>query len=756
MKKHRFNKSSIIIIVLAILITALAIFGFVIRNMIKPYQQGRAPYRYVEGKEDEFFPFDEEEAQQIEESEQNQDGETWAIYMYLNASNLELDGHNQLSDFVEYTIKDEIEERTQSEKDAKHDRIMSYIETQEKSGVPLPISFYDVDYDKYNKPTIPEETHSVMEYSWGSEILDVIKKSNLPENVTFVVQPAGAKAWKNTQVNPNRTRRFVKKENKLVEVYDAPISNMGESQTLADFLKFCKTNYPADHTMVILTDHGGAMNGFGWDCVYGDDNLTLAELTDAFDAAYGLNEENPPIDLLYYNACLMSNTDVINSMRGVTEYMIAGEEVGLSVTKYYQYLGDALCENPTANAMQIGKYLIDAYSRELTENGATIGEPRTTGMCLLDMKKAPLVYDAYADFAKHVLNDVADNPNILVEMSRAIKSSISFAVDSYKGYNVTDLWLWIAELKQLYPEDAEKIMTLIDEAVIYKRADCYLKDAHGISVHFPNYVETPSALNVALDYVENISYSEDISALYYYKIAGCMNEKYTAYCTENGIKIPDIVDYESFYQLRNAKIKAVDDIGNISYTLNEKVLPVITDVRYELCRVDKVANDELVTFYGEDRFVGFKEGGELHSDFEGKWVHIGGVPFAVNIINETDDTIMYESPVRYQDTDYKLILVYYFEDDSFKIEGLRVPSDNAATINRNVKELKPGSYIKPIYNQTGGDGGELKKSVGSSVLYNVNTVIGDKELASGTYRVRLVFEDMRGDDFYSEPVYFEK
>lgn len=757
MKRHRINKNNIIIIFLAIMLMVSTAFGAIFNNAYKSVQKGRAPYKYSEGMDKDFFPYDENEAKLIDDSEPNNDGETWAIYMYLIGSNLELSGHSQLSDFVEYVAKEEADERKEKEKEYTASLLKEYMETEEKNNVPSPLSFYDADYKKGAKTEIPEEKHEVSDTAWGSEILEVFRQAEIPDNVTYVVQPGGATAWKDEQVNPNRTRRFVKEGNELVEVYDAPVTNMGESETLTDFLKFCKENYPADHTMVILTDHGGAMTGFGWESIYGDDCLTLKELTEGFDNAYGLNEDNPPIDVLYYNACLMSNTDVINSMRGVTKYMIAGEEVGLSVSEYYGDLCKKLCDNPNMNAMQLGKSLIDCYVKELTSRGAMIGAPQQTGMCLLDMNIAPRVYDAYAELAKHILSDVADNPRLLAKLSQNVSGSINFAEDSYKRYNCTDLWLWIDGLSEIYPDETIKIQNLIDEAIMYKRANGYIKDAHGISVYFPNFIEDLPSLKVALKYIDSISYSEDISALYYYKLTGCLNDKYTEYCKSNGIKVPDSIDYNAMGILRNSEITATDEKGNVKATIDESVYPILSDVRYELSKVDEIL--DTVICYGEDRFVASDGSNGVETTFEGKWVNIGGTPLYVRVINSHDDYIVYESPVIYKDYEYRLILQCKVDEeagaDEFTILGLRHPDDEAATIDRNVVQLKPGSYITPIYYKSSIKGGEITQTTGSVILYNANTRIQDEALEKGKYRVRLVYENMRGEDVYSEPLYVE-
>ena len=141
MKKHRINKTNIIIILLAIAFIILTIFGAIVNEVFKSYKRGRAPYKYSEGMDEEFFPYDENEAKIIDDSKPNNDGETWAIYMYLVGSNLELSGHSQLSDFVEYVAKASADERIESEKIYTTGLFKDFLENEEKNN----INYYDND-----------------------------------------------------------------------------------------------------------------------------------------------------------------------------------------------------------------------------------------------------------------------------------------------------------------------------------------------------------------------------------------------------------------------------------------------------------------------------------------------------------------------------------------------------------------------------------------------------------------------------------
>lgn len=54
---------------------------------------------------------------------------------------------------------------------------------------------------------------------------------------------------------------------------------MGDSQTFIDFLEWGLTTYPAEHTMLILYDHGGTgLGGICYDPYHNNDYLSINEL----------------------------------------------------------------------------------------------------------------------------------------------------------------------------------------------------------------------------------------------------------------------------------------------------------------------------------------------------------------------------------------------------------------------------------------------------------------------------------------------
>ena len=112
-----------------------------------------------------------------------------------------------------------------------------------------------------------------------SELMQV----QLPEDVNVVIETGGASEWQNEVVDASKLQRWVYNSEGLQLIDEQPSASMGQAQTLADFLQFAKTNYPAEKTAVLFWNHGGgSVSGAAFDELYELDSLTLDEMYAAF------------------------------------------------------------------------------------------------------------------------------------------------------------------------------------------------------------------------------------------------------------------------------------------------------------------------------------------------------------------------------------------------------------------------------------------------------------------------------------------
>ncbi|NHJ05299.1 MAG: hypothetical protein EAX90_10775 [Candidatus Heimdallarchaeota archaeon] len=166
-------------------------------------------------------------------------------------------------------------------------------------------------------------------------------------------------------------------------ISDLGQTNMGDEQTLDDFIAFCKTNYPADHYALSLIDHGRAYAGFCYDyhalhpyMEYAlGDCLTLPELEDALS---GTNN----IDVLLMNTCLGGSLELVWQLQDEVSYIIAGET--------------------TFGSNQL--YSPQEYAYNLSRNPNLT--PREFAQMAFNIAKTPVALPAWRDWGTCSLYDV--------------------------------------------------------------------------------------------------------------------------------------------------------------------------------------------------------------------------------------------------------------------------------------------------------------------------------------------------------------
>ena len=91
----------------------------------------------------------------------------------------------------------------------------------------------------------------------ASADLRELQKVSLPPNVKVVIQTGGANQWHTNGIPARGTGRFVYDSDGLHSLGSVSDVDMGTGAGLADFLRFGKDNYPADHKVFVFWNHGG-------------------------------------------------------------------------------------------------------------------------------------------------------------------------------------------------------------------------------------------------------------------------------------------------------------------------------------------------------------------------------------------------------------------------------------------------------------------------------------------------------------------
>lgn len=127
--------------------------------------------------------------------------------------------------------------------------------------------------------------------------------------------------------------------------------NMGQGETLQQFVQWGLTYYTSTYTYLVLADHGGGVRGMLWDQTSHNDYLTPTELLDFIHAL------PRRLDVVQLDACLMSTAEVAYEFRERAAYLVAAENLAFGVFAYDDYLAPL----PALTPRDLALHLADTY-----------------------------------------------------------------------------------------------------------------------------------------------------------------------------------------------------------------------------------------------------------------------------------------------------------------------------------------------------------------------------------------------------------
>lgn len=708
----------------------------------------------------EISPIDEEGAKRIDAAAPVGKDDTWTISVYLIGSNLEDMGENDLSSLVWSQVKAAREEQAQKSYVTQMGRLDNFSSELDKNKLDLPAYLY------YPEKPVPREEESegpVLADMPGFASTDIgeMTAETWSDNIRIVIQTGGAMRWSNTMVNPNRTQRFEYYKGEFKEVYDQPLQNPTDPKTLTSFMDFCRTEYPADHNMLILWNHGGGAFGYGSDSIYGG-MMSLADIRESLEGAFKPSDKDPAYDIIGFDACLMSSLEVTHALDGFADYYAVSAETEPGDGWDYTPWLKAMTKDPTMSPARVCREIADSYTDHYMTQNVNIGWLLSNDVTfsVVDAKKASKLYDAWCDLSKKQLIDATEDSSVLAEIGRCSKKSTYYVASFYNGYNTLDLGNYMDHMVDTYPAEASRIKKLLDETVIYHRQNGSLSDSQGMSVYTPGSVEDFSGLAMCLEYIYDICDDPATRALYYYKVAGCLNEdmeKYLATLTDKKIKPLNTAPFDQFIQSEPAT------------TETGFVIPVDTELQNMLqsYEVEIGVYDEeegTIINYGRDELARLDGEGSLDCEFDGTWICFDGEPLATEVVSSTESGVEYRSQVIYNGKDAYLSFNYDRDTEKYTINGIRIKDSTGGLLNedpvnyltnsRMNNQLKPGDTIVPVYevSQSGDADSSQDTSSGKTITVRQGSDVKEQKLPSGYYLTAAVVSDYRGDVYYSQVV----
>lgn len=368
--------------------------------------------------------------------------------------------------------------------------------------------------------------------------------------------------------NWSGTRRYyVTQDNDLNAIHSQVAQELGEvnmadAQSLVDFVRWSAENFPADHYVLILSDHG-----MGWPGGWSDpnpggsdpgrsplasrlgENIYLNELDRALEQsrqAAGIDK----FEMIGMDACLMAQLEIMAALQPHARYAVASEETEPALGwAYASFLGD-LVTNPDMDGAQLSRSIVESYiagdqriadpaaRADFLNQGSPLGGlfggntssaaqiiaqlERNITISAIDLDRLPALMESANNFAFMLQNE---NPQLVAEARRYAQSYTSIF-----GRQVPPAYIDLGHFASLIANNtseaqvkqaAEQLVADLQQAVIAERHGSGKKGSTGLAIYFPNStlysspVTGPQSYTAIADRFASESLWDDFLAYHY-------------------------------------------------------------------------------------------------------------------------------------------------------------------------------------------------------------------------------------------------
>lgn len=589
---------------------------------------------------------------------------------------------------------------------------------------------------------------SDLETNYGCATQDLMElmEVTLPENVRVVIQTGGAKGWQNNVVNADILQRYVYDSTGLTLVDELPPASMGDTATLTDFLRFCKTYYPAEHTAVLFWNHGGgSVNGAAFDERYYLDSLTLDEMRTAFGRVWPGDEADPPLELVGFDTCLMATVDVVDTFVGTARYLVASEEVEPGNGWNYTGWAGALAEDPTMDGAALGRIICDTYYAGCE----AVGTQNKATLSLTDLTRCGPLLEAYEAFGAEALAEACEDPSFFSRFARIAAQSENYGGNTREqGYtNMVDLGHMARQSTGLL-QTAGDVLTALEDCVLYRVNGPYRAEATGLSCYY--------SYNGDLDDLSGytaVGAGEAFKHFYSYELTGELDHAGMQYIADlNYNELPDVPNLMTTEW--DGMPLQVDENGVSSLTLGPEADSVLAGIGFSLYFLDD--SSDIMLLLGTDNDMNADwENGIFTDNFRGVWGSIDGHLVYMELCFEGGDYNLYSIPILLGEDPYNLQVAYDFNTEEWSILGARPGIGESGMSDKELRLLQPGDVVTTVWYYStisGNDGTEAYTAEEFTVT--AQTSFYEIPLPNGRYGMVFEMRDAMDHYAYTEPVFF--
>ena len=346
-------------------------------------------------------------------------------------------------------------------------------------------------------------------------------------------------------------------------IMDIGEANMGDPQTLIDFVVWATENYTSDRYCLILWNHGNGwkrtleplLKGLCLDETNGDDYISTAELKSAMNTVKVNIGRN--IDILGFDACLMGMIEIYFELNNTIDIVIGSEGTEYAGGWPFHDILSDLELNPYMSTTNFSKTVVTnymdfyGYNTDLTMAAFNVSEltnilvPKVN---IFSQKLKENVYNYY--------------PQIF---------NARYETEFYHTADYKDLYDFTYEIKQKISGDsiknsAQDVMDAINNSCIYEAHGNLKPDSHGLSIYWAEDEISYDSEYENIDFSGNTTWDEFLIAFFTdsFEIDNSSNQ--ASWIKDDGIK--QLHNFHNSSDQDWVKFNAIKNVTYIIKTLN--------------------------------------------------------------------------------------------------------------------------------------------------------------------------------------------
>ena len=579
-----------------------------------------------------------------------------------------------------------------------------------------------------------DDTWTVLFYLCGSNLetegglatynLQEIANSDLGDKVTFVVEAGGCLQWQNRQFSSWNLNRAVFKGGNFQVVEQPPAASMAKSETLSDFVTWGTKNYPADHYMIILWDHGGgSVIGVCNDELFPGtselgDTLTVSEIDAAFEKA------GVKFDVVGFDTCLMATIETATKLAPYADFMVASEEVEPGYGWDYVAFPSWLAEHTGTDGNLLGRKICDTYYEKCRQEG--VADMAT--LSVIDLSQMDALAQAFFGVSEEFARATVSTDD-LRSLTQGAYNTSRFGSDTV--YNMVDLGDLMKNTGSVVSKHSGEVMDAIENAVAYEVHGKSRPNVTGLSVFYPLDTSYEEFFYEYLKVVGNVPYAQFLAVMYN-RYDSVNWSDYSSAVNLGGEQPVEEVDMDIKYTER------VNSDGKLELRVTEG-LENLALVHIELALY--LEEENAIVYLGTDHDVGNPSTGVYTDSFNGTWMSIDGNYVCTNLVEHGADYNIYSIPVKLNGSYTSLVAQYHYSTNKYEILCASDDIDEHGMSAKSMRELKEGDKIEFVLGAYLMDSKEPFDFVIGETTYSSSTKMEDMDLGEGAYMYQFVLTD---------------